>query len=428
MHRVIQRSYEMRDATHVYNNIAMAADRIAAVFPWYRQRLEVVGYLPDRDPDRLPVIDEGTLETHYYRDEAYTLAAAQVFRTTGTSSRTRKRIYWSEDDHAHYLDHRTLVLANFLGAAGRTACADLGTGHAAASALEIFHRLGRRAFSIDFTRPIDEHIATLNARRPDILFTMPMILDQMLVAGTLKHKPRKVIVLGDVAPLTWQRAVAEHLGIGPIDVLDLYGSIEVGAIAYYSHRDACYMFHDHIIPEALPAGECFRGQNSEGAVLLLTSTARTYFPAIRYVTGDLVVGLERQRLNGRQIWCYKRLDGRIGHELKHGERISIHSIATAVSTVLPIALWEVHKTSGRLLIRIQSSGLSDDAAQRIKYLIRTQNPDVDQMILSGLVEDIEVSAGTVSRTETQAKHIVGVGHHGGCVVVKSSAQGSLPRD
>jgi phenylacetate-coenzyme A ligase PaaK-like adenylate-forming protein len=370
---------------------AATAARVRANFTWYDRLLAGCGYDRDRSPLRLPYVDEAVLDEHYYSADHSGLADCATYLTSGTSGGTRKKILYSSEDHARYVEQRTKIFARLLTPECRVACADLGTGHAAASAAEIFKNLGLDTFQIDFRRPVREHVEILNARRPDVLFTMPMILDSLVHAGGLSISPRKLIVVGDVATPAWKENMTRRFGLRRGDLLDIVGSIEVGSIAYECFDCGTYHFDDHIYPEVL-APEVGGDGTGRARVLVLTSTARTVFPAVRFVTGDLVEGFGRRRCGGRDRLTFERMIGRAGGEWKHGEKISLYDISEAVNASLPGSIFDAYTDRSRVVIRVCAPDFTPEKAEEIKRLIRRRNPDVDQMIASELVGDIEVLA------------------------------------
>ncbi|MEV6742474.1 hypothetical protein AB0N14_38650 [Streptomyces sp. NPDC051104] len=363
-------------------------------FPWYADLVRRSG-AASHALDSLPLLDQTVLEAHYYGAPA--LPDADTFLTSGTSGGFRKAIQYSASDDDAYVAQRRRLFADFLAPLrkGAVAVADLGTGHAAASARRVFLDLGLDARDIDFMSPLQEHVAKLNAWQPDVLFTMPMILDQILQAVPgLTARPRKVIVVGDLAPPAWREHVATRFGIGVEDVLDILGSIEIGAIAYLDTRSGRYVFHDHIIAEVMDPspvdGEPARCRDHGDGVLVLTSLARDYFPAVRYVTGDLVSGLARTEVDGRVVTTCERLLGRVNGDVKHGERISSYDLGQAVARVFPGRPFEVSEDGGTLCVRIVSEGITDEQRQALIGAVRAAAPDVANMIDSGLVGAIAV--------------------------------------
>ncbi|MEU1823364.1 MULTISPECIES: hypothetical protein [Streptomyces] len=382
--------------------LAALAARHAQRFPWYRDLLVDRGALGSGDLSDLPVIGTDLLGAHYYTADHPHLPDASAYHTSGTSGGQRKRILYSPADDDAYVAQRRELFAEFTATVprGAVAVADLGTGHAAASARRVFLELGFEAHDIDFTRPVDEHVAKLNAWRPEVFFTMPMILDRLLQARpALDIRPRKIMVVGDVAPPAWRAHVAERFGLRPEDVLDVFGSIEIGAIAHSCARTGLYHFHDHILPEVLPPDDLGRPtgydrvpsrQEGSGA-LLLTSFTRGYFPAVRYATGDAITGLRRIRHDGREVFAFERIDGRLSGDLKHGERISNHDLAQIMAEVFPGRPFEAADDDG-LVIRVVADAIGDQQIAAVRAAVGRQAPDVAQMIASGLVGPVRVTA------------------------------------
>lgn len=138
-------------------------------FDWYDKLLEGVD-LTDVTLDKLPLITEDILKDEYYHSNNNKLVNYFEYYTSGTSSKKRKRVLYSRQDQDIYLKQRQLIIENFCGLGYQRACADLGTGHAAATATEIFKNMGCEVESIDFTRPIAEHLEILNEFKPDIFY------------------------------------------------------------------------------------------------------------------------------------------------------------------------------------------------------------------------------------------------------------------
>ena len=57
---------------------------------------------------------------------------------------------------------------------------------------------------------------------------------------------------GDLAPRPWRRAMERRIGMAEGHIVDVFGSIEVGAIAYSDDEHGRYLMHEHIIPEQIP--------------------------------------------------------------------------------------------------------------------------------------------------------------------------------
>jgi len=372
--------------------LAKLIQKTAHNFNWYQAMLNEHGEIGRTFSDllELPLITDEILNLHYHHVSHAALGNSFSYLTSGTKSGKRKRILYSENDQKIYLQQRTAIIRNFCGTGFNRACADLGTGHAAATANEIFEGMGCEVASIDFSRPLEEHIAVLNRFQPEIFFTMPMILDRLLASDALDFEPKKIILLGDVATAAWQQKVALHFNLASSDILDLFGSIEIGSIAFFNHELGCYQFDPYILPETIhPAEICPDADyNGSGRILVLTSFAREYFPAVRYVTNDLLDGFALREYQGKNIYTYDRCLGRFSNEYKHGEKINLYDINDAMAKYLPQHQYDLEDAGGTLTIRIASPKIEPHIISTIKTDILSRNPDVKQMIASGLVGDI----------------------------------------
>jgi hypothetical protein len=175
--------------------------------------------------------------------------------------------------------------------------------------------------------------------------------------------------------------------VDPAHILDLFGSMEVGAIAYSVDAIGGYVFHDHIVPEVIGPAD---GAPADTGLLLLTSTARDAFPAIRYASGDIISGFAAAEYDDRLVWRYEAHLGRTGAELKHGEMLSLHSISLAMSDLGPGVTWDVRRAGLEVVIDVDQRSYTPALAAQLRSQVRRANPAVDRMIASGLVGDIGV--------------------------------------
>ncbi|PLT47154.1 Cysteine synthase [Paenibacillus pasadenensis] len=346
----------------------------------------------------LPLLTASALERHYYA-EGNPLAAQpglNVYRTSGTSSGRRKAIYYSPQDEADYLRVKLDVFRELLaGGEWRTAVSDMGTGHAEATAGEVFRELGLSVETLPFRLPIAEHVAALERLRPEVLYTMPSILDRILAAAARPAELgiRRVLLVGELASPGWRRAAAARLGLTELDIADTYGSIEIGTIASYSPEHGRYLLADGLLAEGVPAealGDGLEPLPEGEAVLVLTSALREAFPALRYVTYDVVRDLRPIVAGGRLRQSFAGLVKRIGPDLKHGEKISLYDIEDAVSRRLPDARLRVEVRGNRLAIGIDSPSASDEEFELAGRDVEARIPAIGEMIRSGLLEGIAV--------------------------------------
>ena len=236
--------------THL-NQLREKVREVSDTFPWYRsligKRPEEVQGLQD-----LPLITPEILERYYYHHPWG--PPYSVYRTSGTSSGRRKAIAYSAEDDEHYVNIKVKLFSRLLAGSGCTrALADMGTGHAASTAKIVFERMGLTCRSIPFELPVEQHIAELQAFRPDVLYTMPSILERIAAAAgkdaCRTFGLRKIILVGEIASPEWQRGMASRFGISPCDIIDTYGSIEIGTLAYFDHDLGRYLLAEGLIAE-----------------------------------------------------------------------------------------------------------------------------------------------------------------------------------
>lgn len=308
---------------------------VTGVFPWYKRLIG--GEKTSYSLQNLPLMTSEILDTHYYTQ--FSDPSLAVYRTSGTSTGRRKAIFYSEEDDKNYIDIKTKLFGELLAGSGCTrALADMGTGHAANTALSIFERLGLEKSSIPFDLPIEQHIERLQAFKPELLYTMPSILDHIVYAAGNPRDfgIRKIILVGEIATLGWQRNMSRLFGLDPRDIVDTYGSIEMGTIAYYSHELGRYILADGIFAEGLGTealGGDLRPLGKNESILVLTSTVRKMMPAIRFVTYDVVRDFRPVMIGGVEKQSFASIVKRVGRELKHGEKLAC-TISNRLYTVI----------------------------------------------------------------------------------------------
>lgn len=394
-------------------------ERTLATFPWYGS-LHFGGFAAlaqTRDLAELPLITAELLEKHYYATYGPPGRGLRLhaYRTSGTSSGIRKTIYYSDEDERRYAEIKSRIYAQFLqGSGARTALSDMGTGHAADTAPDIFRRIGLQAEAISFRLPIEQHLERLKTLRPHVLYTMPSILDRLLQASDdpSRYRIRKVILVGEVAPSAWIAQKAEQLGISPADIMDTYGSIEIGTIASYSHEHGRYLFAEGIEAEGVRGDVRIPGSDGlaeDESVLVLTSTARDLFPALRYVTYDVVRDLRPIPVDGKLRMSFQALVRRLGPELKHGEKISVYDIENVVYRHLRNAIVRVQVTGNRLRVHIGDEKVDPAVLAAIENDLADCIPEIGQMIRGRLLEEIKVvqddHAGAIGEGAVKRKKI-----------------------
>ena len=380
--------------------VVVAAEHAAQHSPWYATHLAAADFTEAPTFEHVPVLTEADLAQGYYdSDDSHGDQGTHV--TSGTTSGVGRKVSWPPGDHRGYVEQRARLFSSFLDTSCRTACADLGTGHAQASALEIFGALSLQAHEIDVTTPIDGHVAALRRWRPDLLYTMPVILERIVGASGPGYIPKWIVVLGDLAPRSWRRAMEQRLGMVARHIVDVFGSIEVGAIAYSDDAHDRYLFHEHIIPEQIaPAAP----RSERGELLVLTSTERDGFPAVRYVAGDMVSGLRSVVVAGQTRWAFDAHLGREGTMIKHGEALSLAVVTGCIAAVAPGVTWSLRRDGYEAVVEIDARSYSPAVASEIGRAVRAAHPAVDAMIGSGLIGDIRVEPRAFP--DTRSKRVI----------------------
>lgn len=375
--------------------IGRTTDRFAWYEPWAGTATAHVSSL-----ERLPLLTASVLEKHYYAEGNLLTQEAgyNVYRTSGTSAGRRKAIYYSPRDEEEYLRIKLDVFRTILSGSGyRTAMSDVGTGHAEATATAVFRQLGMAVESLSFQLPIAHHLERLASFKPEVLYTMPSILDRILLASEdpSAYGIRHVLLVGEMASPGWIARVAERMGIDENRITDTYGSIEIGTIAHYMHERGRYVFADGIVAEgigteALGAGFEPLTDPSE-RVLVLSSTVRDAFPALRYVTYDVVRDLREIEIDGARRMSFASLVRRIGPDLKHGEKISIYDIEDVIYRHVKDASIRVHVRDNALGVVVYGNDVGGEALARIRADLADRIPDIGRMIRAGILGGIEVT-------------------------------------
>ncbi|MFD2615324.1 CoF synthetase [Paenibacillus gansuensis] len=380
-------------------------NRMASCLPWYQPwllRAAQGASAGEGGLSGLPLITADVLEEHYYSEINLLHKRNDLYRylTSGTSSGRRKAIYYTEADEENYLRIKLDVFRTILGeGVYRTALADMGTGHAEATALDVFRRLGMKAESVSFRLPVEQHLERLAEVRPEVLYTMPSILNRLLMESPdpSAYGIRHVVLVGEIAPPLWIQAAAERLGIGADQITDTYGSIEIGTIAYFSHEHGRYLFAEGIHAEGVQPEEIHPELeplvHPDEQVLVLTSRVREAFPALRYVTYDIVRDLRPVTVGGEERQSFQSIVRRIGPDLKHGEKISVYDIENVVYRHLTDAGVRIKVTGNALHVLVYSNNVPGKVLEAIRLDLERHIPEIGHMISAGILERMEVTQG-----------------------------------
>ncbi|MDN4067815.1 CoF synthetase [Paenibacillus vini] len=388
-----------------YANLEQTIDRMAVYTPWYKSWLQYKLDYKTGVPawEDVPLMTASVLEAHYYVMNNPLALRSDLYRyqTSGTSSGMRKSIYYTRSDEENYLRIKLDLYRTILGTHDyQRALSDVGTGHAEATVVEVFRLLGMHAESISFRLPIKQHLERLESFKPEVLYTMPSILNRILLESPdpSAYGIRHVILVGEMTSPAWLHQAAQRLGIAPGQITDTYGSIEIGTIAYYSHEHGRYLFTEGTWAEGLRPEEIEEGLESlpeeEERVLVLTSTVREAFPAIRYVTYDVVRDFHPILVDGILRPSFRSIVKRIGPDLKHGEKISIYDIEDVVYRHLTKADIRVKVADNAIIVYLFSPHATEAIMKRLQCDIEQRIPEIGMMIQAGIIDRIQVVSGT----------------------------------
>ncbi|MFD2671630.1 AMP-binding protein [Marinicrinis sediminis] len=369
-------------------------------FPWLQQLLEQEGQvnlnqpLQASDLIRCPWLTAERLQPYYEGDFSH--LGTYVYRTSGTSGGKRKAIWYSESDEEQYIAIKTKLFRSLVKDFGhRRVTADMGTGHAAYTSTVIFKALGMEVDAIDYTWPVQAHIDRLQAFKPTLLYTMPSILERL--ADHLENPQelglKQILLVGEMASPAWQQRMAERFGLPAMSIQDTYGSIEIGTIAYYDHRTGRYQIVEGIFAEGLSAsgaGEELAQLGPDEQILVLTSWVRDAFPALRFVTYDVVRDLRTEWRDGRWVQSFSAIVKRVGPELKHGEKISLYDIERVIYRHLKEATIRVKMVQRQLQVHVRCHPLSEEEVTAIQTDLHACMPEIGAMIQGGLLGSIEL--------------------------------------
>ena len=137
-----------------------------------------------------------------------------------------------------------------------------------------------------YDRP-DHVLAEINRLRPSIVYGYVSALRQVVRLARERdlpvHRPRAVVTVSETLDPATRQQLAEGFGA---PVFDIYGSIEMGVIAWECEaHNGYHVAEDSVLMETLPA-------TGGGERLVLTNLHNEAMPLIRYEVGD------RGRLEG----------------------------------------------------------------------------------------------------------------------------------
>jgi phenylacetate-coenzyme A ligase PaaK-like adenylate-forming protein len=306
--------------------------------------------------DDLAFLDRAAARPWYGR----TVDGARSFSSTGTSGHP-KRIPWTSEEDAWYVREKRDLFAQWLAGCTR-AFVSLAVGHNAGSAGKLLDGLGFEVHDAGLSS-LDDQCAAIGALAPEVLYCSPSILDSLVAGldarGQRPRSVRRIITNGEVLFAAARARAASFFGVGGSDVMDTYGSTEIGTIAHTCGRCGAFHVLGGLFPEPAPTeiagGDDQVSAAPAAAVLAVSSVKRTSFPVVRFVTYDVVQGLRRSVCGGARRFTFDRVLGRCDDVLNYGELFSAYDLGDLIASCLPAARWFVFNPRNDLTIVIEGS-------------------------------------------------------------------------
>jgi phenylacetate-CoA ligase len=354
----------------------------AAVFRHARDRFPALVPVGAAGFDDLAFLDHQRARLWYGRP----VEGARSFSSTGTSGYP-KPITWTAEEDEWYVGEKRELFAPWLEGC-RRAFISLAVGHNASLARTVMEELGLEAHDAGLS-PLEDQCAAILAFAPQVLYCSPSILANLIAAlerrGQRPSSVRRIITNGEVLFGSARARAQRFFGIGQADLMDTYGSTEIGTIAHSCGACGGFHFLGGLYPEAAPAevadpgGQA--GRRPDTVVLAVSSVKRTSFPVVRFITYDLVRGLRRRACGGAQRFTFDRILGRCDDVLNYGELFSAYDLGDLIGSRLPGARWLVFNPNNDLTIVIE--GVEPDG---FREELRSRFPLHSRMSHLGLLD------------------------------------------
>jgi hypothetical protein len=283
---------------------------------------------------------------------------SRLFSSTGTSGYP-KPIAWTAEEDQWYVGEKWELFAPWLDGC-RRALVSLAGGTQRKHGPPGDGGPGTGGAGCGALRDRDQ-CAVITAFAPEVLYCSPSILASLIAAlerrGRRPTSVRRMVTNGEVLFGSVRARAQRFFGIDPAELMDTYGSTEVGTIAHSCR--ACGGFHlmGGLFPEAAPTGVGDpTGQSARWrgtAVLAVSSVKRTSFPVVRFITYDVVRGLRRRVCQGTQRFSFDRILGRCDDVINYGELFSTYDLGDLIGRRLPGARWLVFNPRNDLTIVIE---------------------------------------------------------------------------
>ena len=258
------------------------------------------------------------------------------YASTGTSGNPKK-INWSIEEDLWYIQEKRDFILPFLKEC-TSVFISLGVGHGAGTSPMVFKDSHLACKRCSF-EPVSEQLTIIEKINAHVLYCSPSIATS-LIQHSKKEKVnlssiKKLVLNGEVVHSTMKDFFCNELEIEKKDILDTYGSTEVGTIAYSCNKCNKYHFMPEIYPETIPAKDLPYSMSVNENILILSSLKRTSFPVIRFATYDIIRGLDRTVCEGKEYFTYDEIIGRTDDVLNFGELLPVGDLKKVIKKYYP---------------------------------------------------------------------------------------------
>jgi phenylacetate-CoA ligase len=263
--------------------------------------------------------------------------------------------------------------------------------HASKALLQTFSTEDQVIQGVPVTLPVDDIVAGLNGRNPDVLFAYPSALLPLVEraeAGELKIRPRRILV-GAEPLLPEIRAAAEATWNVP--VINIYGSSEGGAMGIACGAGpGLHLAEDLCIIEAVDVDGRPVAPGERSAKIYLTNLYNRTLPLIRYEITDEVTPLTGSCPCGSAHRLIADVQGRLDDVFHYGSLV-VHPLVfrSPLGLCRDIVEYQVTQTARGADVTVRCLGQSQlmAVADEIRGKLITAgltDPDVTITVLDQL--------------------------------------------
>ena len=351
--------------------------------PFYRQRFDDVGLVPDairdrNDLERIPITTREDL-----RNPDHLICCGHriedLHRSLTTGSTGRRT--------CSYFDDRAWILAKYLlkmrarlttGVSSTDRIALLQESDTAANSSRWRERLFRvRSFSID--EPVSSLLEALQAFDPTVLYGFPSHLVRLASEACDDFQISRIYTSGELLMAEDSR-VLEAAFEAP--VLDVYGCTEVKEIAWQCLEQGGYHINSDWLLVEIPTDDPL--SDPDGPILV-TALYNHAMPIIRYQVGDTGTLLPEPCPCGRGLPLMRPTGGRTVDyfQLPDGSSVSPYAMSFAMEQVQGLLQYQIiQETIDRVMVR---AVIRPERQEAIKREIESKLGEV----LSGVAIEIQ---------------------------------------